>query len=56
MAKKSSKPAQESAQQLGTRIPEALYKRLQHYTIDHGLKLKDAVTEAIEEYLKKRDA
>lgn len=40
--------------QLGTRIPMDLYKRLVHFTVDHEIDQKDAVAEAIEDYLKKK--
>jgi hypothetical protein len=40
--------------QLGARIPMDLYKRLMHFTVDHEIQLKDALAEAIEDYLKKK--
>lgn len=37
-----------------TGIKKGLYKELQHFCIDHDLKLKDVLETAIEEYLKKK--
>jgi len=34
-----------------TGIKKGLYKELQHFCIDHDLKLKDVLETAIEEYL-----
>jgi hypothetical protein len=42
------------SKQLGARIPMDLYKRLAHFTVDHEVQLKDALTEAIEDYLRKK--
>lgn len=36
-----------------TGIRKELYKELQHYCIDHDIKLKDVLEKAVEEYLDK---
>ena len=36
-----------------TGIRKELYKELQHYCIDHDMKLKEVLEKAIEEYLEK---
>jgi hypothetical protein len=33
------------------RLPESLWKKVQHHAIDHGLTLQDLVSRALVEYL-----
>lgn len=54
--KKSAGGVKEPTQQLGARIPVAIYKRLGHYALDHSLDQKDVVAAALDEYLKKHGA
>jgi len=36
-----------------TGIRKELYKELQHYCIDHDMKVKEALEKAVEEYLER---
>ena len=54
MVEKKAKAADEPTQQLGARVPKSLYKKLNHYAIDHEMKIKDALIAAIEEFLKNK--
>ena len=36
-------------------LPEILYKRLGHLAVDEAKTLKDMMTEAIEEYVKRKE-
>lgn len=55
MRKKKANP-ETAKQQLGARVPLELYKRLAHHKVERGAQISELVAEALDEYLKKRDA
>ena len=46
--------AQATEYPMATRVPKSLHRRLRVFCVQHGLKLKDFVTEALDEKLHPR--
>jgi hypothetical protein len=50
------KAPREQLVNFGGRIPESLRRRARFYAVEHEVDLQDVITEALTEYLAKREA